>query len=190
MRVGVDGAVPGDAAALADDVHDRLRALGLPTARVRQRDFWLPRSQRLELGADDPDARWERWQDDAALRREVLDPLGPGGGMQWLPTLRDPSTDRSTRAPRRPAAPGTVVVVDGRFLLRWETADAFDAVVHLRTAGATQRRRLHEQEDAVEAAAAPPSWQRYLDETWPEQRAWLVVRHDHPARPAVLAVDA
>lgn len=180
--MGVDGCVPDDAAALADDVTARLTRRGVPTARVRQADFPLPRSQRLELGADDPDALWERWYDNDTLRREVLDPLGPGGAMTWLPTLRDPVTDRSTRAARRPAVPGTVVVVDGRFLLRWELADVFDLVVHLQTSAAAQARRL----DDEERARAVPSWQRYLHEADPAARAHLVVRHDHPHRPALL----
>ncbi|GAB3594638.1 hypothetical protein GCM10027446_18840 [Angustibacter peucedani] len=159
----------------------RLTALGLPVARVRQQDFLLPRSLRLEHGALDPDVLWERWNDDGALRREVLDPLGPDGAMTWLPTLRDPVTDRSTRAARRPAAPGTVAVVDGRFLLRWELADAFDLVVHLATGPAAQTRRL----DPEERSRTLPSWQRYLDETDPAARATLVVRYDHPHRPAL-----
>lgn len=180
VRLGIDGCLPDDGSALADDVTARLAALGLATARVRQGDFLLPRSLRLELGADDPDAVWERWYDDNALRREVLDPLGPGGVMTWLPTLRDPVTDRATRAPARPAAPGTVAVVDGRFLLRHELAAAFDLVVHLQTSAATQHRRL------TDAARVVPSWQRYLDEADPVGRADLVVRHDHPHRPALL----
>lgn len=185
MRLGVDGCIPDDASALADDVAARLAALGTPVARVRQRDFMLPRSQRLELGADDPDALWERWYDDGALRREVLEPLGPGGAMRWLPTLRDPVSDRSTRVLRRPAAPGTVAVVDGRFLLRWELADAFDLVVHLQTSAPAQERRL----DDGERARAVPSWRRYLEEADPASRAHLLVRHDHPQRPAVVAAD-
>jgi hypothetical protein len=184
VRLAIDGCVPDDGAALADAVAARLGVLGLAVARVRQRDFCLPRSQRLEHGPRDPDALYDHWYDDGALRREVLDRLAPDGdarGPSWLPSLRDPVTDRSTRAPRLPAPPGTVAVVDGRFLLRWELADAFDVTVHLETTPGAQGRRLAEDE----RARAVPSWQRYLDETGPAARASLVVRYDHPARPAV-----
>jgi hypothetical protein len=186
VRLGVDGCVPDDGAALADAVADHLVGLGLPVARVRQRDFCLPRSQRLEHGPTDPDALYDHWYDDGALRREVLDRLGPGSddldGPSWLPSLRDPVTDRSTRAARRRASPGTVAVVDGRFLLRWELADAFDVSVHLATTVAARERRL---EDPDERARAVPAWARYLDETDPAARATFVVRYDHPARPAL-----
>ena len=186
VRVGVDGCVPDDGAALADAVADVLRARGLAVARVRQQDFCLPRSQRLEHGPRDPDALYDHWYDDGALRREVLDRVGPDSpdpdGPSWLPSLRDPVTDRSTRSERRRAAPGSVVVVDGRFLLRWELADAFDVTVHLATSAPAQQRRLTDDD---ERARAVPAWARYLEETDPAPRAGFVVRYDHPARPAL-----
>ncbi len=110
--------------------------------RVHAEDFLRPRSVRLEHGPHDADAGYERWVDHLALRREVLDPLGPDGDLRWLPTLWDPATDRATRAPREQAAPGSTLVVDGPFLLRWETADAVDVGVHLQAGDAALARRL------------------------------------------------
>ena len=185
-RVGVDGPVEADAAALADLVATALRGHGRSVLRVRCGDFLRPRSVRLETGADDPDAGYERWYDAAGLRREVLDPLGPDGTGQVAATLWDAVRDRATREPRRPVAPGTLAVVDGPFLLRWELADAFDAVVHLDLSPAARRRRLPE----AERARVDGAWQRYLDETWPASRATYVVRHDHPARPALVLPDS
>jgi hypothetical protein len=189
VRLGVDSAVVADGGALADEVAGTLAAHGLAVARVRQQDFLRPRSIRLEHGGDDPDAAWERWYDDAGLRREVLDPLGPGGGQTWVESLWDAAADRASRAPRRPAPAGTVAVVDGRFLLRWELADAFDLAVHLQTSSAAQTRRTP---DAEERARLLPSWQRYLDETDPDGRVLsggapgFVVRYEDRRRPAVV----
>jgi hypothetical protein len=190
VRVGVDAAVVDDGRELADAVAASLAEHGLPVARVRQEGFVRPRSIRLELGADDPDAAWERWYDDAGLRREVLDPLGPGGRMTWAESLWDAGTDRATRAPRRPAAPGTVAVVDGRFLLRWELADAVDLAVHLQTSPAAQARRIP---DDAERQRLLPSWQRYLDDTDPAGRVLtgaapgVVVRYEDPRHPALVS---
>jgi hypothetical protein len=192
VRLAVDGAVGADGHVLADEVAAALVGRGLPVARVRQDAFLRPRSIRLELGADDPDAAWERWYDDSALRREVLDPLGPGGAMTWLESLWDADADRATRAPRQPAPPGTVAVVDGRFLLRWELADAVDVAVHLQTSVAAQTRRIA---DPLERERVLPSWQRYLDETDPAGRvlsglvAGVVVRLEDPRRPALVRAD-
>jgi hypothetical protein len=47
----------------------------------------------------------------------VLEPLGPHGSGSYLPSLRDPVTNRSTRQAARPAEPGTIVIVSGQFLL-------------------------------------------------------------------------
>lgn len=182
VRLGIDGAVEADADALADAVAAALRAAAVPVARVRARDFLRPRSLRFEHGRDDPDAFHDLWYDTAALRREVLDPLGPGGGGRWLPRLRDPDTDRAVRIAAEPAAPGTVLVLDGRFLLRDDLRPGLDRVVHLDVSPAARLRRVPVQE----AARVLPAWERYLAEAAPRGSAHLVVRHDHPDRPAVL----
>jgi hypothetical protein len=183
-RVAVDGAVQADTAMVADAVAACVEAAGRPVLRVSCEDFLRPRSVRLEHGAGDPDAGYERWMDHLALRREVLDPLGPEtqGEPTWLPTFWDSQTDRSTRENVRVAVPGSILIVTGPFLLRWETADAFDLSVHLQVSDAALARRLPEADrDRVTGA-----WQRYVEETWPAQRADLVVRFDRPSHPALV----
>jgi len=181
-RVGVDGAVPADTGGLADLVAADLAAEGRPVLRVRALDFLRPRSVRLEHGPDDPDAGYERWVDHHALRREVLDPLGPDGDLRWLATLWDADRDRATRAPRQQAPPGSTLVLDGQFLLRWETADAVDVGVHLQAGDAALARRL----PAPDVRRVQGAWARYTEETWPQDRADLVVRVEHPDRPALV----
>lgn len=185
-RVGIDGPVAEDAAALADAVATALEARAVPVARVRARDFLRARSLRLEYGRDNPDSYYHQWYDVAALRREALDPLGPGGSGRWLTRLRDPDTDRSAREPARTAAPGTVLVVDGRFLLRDDVRPGLDLTVHLDVGAAARARRV----PAAEAALVLPAWERYLAEWQPARLADLVVRHDHPDRPAVVERQA
>jgi hypothetical protein len=182
VRLGVDGPVEAHTASLADEVAAVLRADAVPVARVRAGEFLRARSLRLEYGRDDPDAFHDLWYDVGALRREVLEPLGPAGDGHWLPKLRDPATDRTVRVPRETAVPGTVLVLDGRFLLRDDLRDALDAVVHLDVSPAARLRRL----PAGETARVAPAWDRYLTQTAPAARAALVVRFDHPDRPAVV----
>jgi hypothetical protein len=177
----VDGPVDADTTGLADAVAERLRAGAVPVARVSAGQFLRARSLRLEHG-DGPDELYRGWYDWAALRREVLDPLGPGGDGRWLPRLRDPGTDRPYRDPPQTATTGTVAVLDGRFLGRWELSGAVDLLVLLEVSAAAQRRRL----PGTERERVPGAWQRYLDECDPAGRADLVVRFDHPDRPALV----
>jgi hypothetical protein len=166
---------------LADAVASVLRARAVPVARVTAHDFLRPRSLRLEHGRDDPLASYESWFDVAALRREVLDRLGPGGDGSWLPALRDPVTDRSVRNPRQTAPAGTVAVLDGPFLLRPELTGALDLVIHLEVSRPARARRAPAGDHDLACAA----WDHYLHSCDPASRAALVVRFDHPRRPAV-----
>lgn len=150
--------------------------------RVSAENFLRPRSLRLEHGPHDPDAGYEGWYDTYALLREVLDPLGPGGAGTWLPALWDAERDRATRQSRRAAPPGAVLVLTGPFLLRWELSGALDAVVHLQTSAAAQRRRL----PAADVDRVVGAWARYLEETDPASRADLVVRCEDPRHPALV----
>jgi len=184
LRLGVDGPVAADAHALADDIAAELVGRAVPVARVCADDFLRARSLRLEHGPDDPDAFAECWYDLAALRREVLDPMDPGGTARtWLPRLRDPGTDRPYRDARQGAVPATVVVLDGRFLARWEIADAVDVRVHLEVSPAARARRV----PADERARLLPVWEQYLQWFDPAASAAVVVRHDRPSHPAVRA---
>lgn len=179
VAVGVDGVVTNDTAALADAVAAVLAGLGMPVLRASRESFLRPRSLRLELG-DDPQAPYERWYDDAGLRRELLDPLA-AGRRRVTTSLWDAGRDRATREPRRDVPPGCVAVVNGPFLLRSGLADAFAHVTHLQTSPAAATRRG--------AGALVASWGSYLDQTDPPAHASLVVRHDDPRHPAVVRPD-
>jgi hypothetical protein len=181
VRVGVDGPVVADTRALAEAVRDAVAGAGRATVAVHAEDFLRARSLRLEYGVD-TEAYLQRWYDHAALRREVLDPLGPGGSLRCLSRLRDPVSDRPYREPAATVPAGSVAVVDGRFLGVRELADAFDVVVLLEVSPAACARRLPEPERGPVTAA----WQEYLGLDDPVARATLVVRFDHPDRPAVV----
>lgn len=180
VRLGVDGAVPAETAALADLVAEQARTAGVGVLRVSAVDFLHRRSVRLEHGPGDVDNAYERWVDWATLQRDVLEPLADPAAMSWLPRLRDASTDRSAHVPARAAAPGSLAVVDGPYLLRWELSGSLDLAVHLSTSPHALLRRFPAADDP-----APGAWARYLDECDPAARADLVVRYDHPLRPAL-----
>lgn len=178
VRVAVDGAPPGRPDRLADSLATALRVRGRPVRRVGARWFWRPASLRLERGRHDPLARYQDWLDTSALRREVLDRLGPGGDRRFLPTLRDPDTDRATRAGYQSAAPDTVLLVDGALLLG--AGLPFDLTVHIRLSAGALRRRTPAADTWM-----LPAFDRYEAQVSPAGHADALVLADDPAHPAV-----
>ena len=179
LRVAVDGADAADPAALADALVDPLRVRGRSAVRVRTDDFLRPASLRLEFGRTNPDSFYLGWLDEAGLRREVLDPAGPGGSGRIVTRLRDARTDRATRESYRALPPDAVVIVSGPLLLG--SGLPFDVTVHLHlSAAALERRTEPEQRWTL------PAFARYGAEVDPAAFADLVVRLDDPRRPAVV----
>ena len=178
LRVAVDGHPAAAPAGFADALVDPLRLLGRPVLRVGAEWFLRPASLRFERGRTDPDAYYDDRLDVAALRREVLDPLGPGGSGRYLPTLWDPATDRSTRAQYAEVPGGAVLIVDGTLLLGHGLP--FDLTVHLRLSAGARERRADESE-----RWALPAYARYEQEVDPERTADVLIRLDDPRHPAL-----
>ncbi|TDD46780.1 uridine kinase [Nonomuraea terrae] len=178
-RVAVDGAPAARPGELADALVAPLRLRGRAALRVSAGDFLRPASLRLEYGRTDPDVFYDDWLDAKALAREVLDPLDPGGSGRVLPALWDSGVDRAYRVPYEEVPPGGVVLVDGTLLLgRWL---GFDLSVHMwLSRGALERGTPEDERWRL------PAYERYEREVRPAETADVVVRADHPDRPAVL----
>jgi hypothetical protein len=179
LRVAIDGASATEPTVLARELVASLRERGRPVTVITAETFWRDASLRLEYGREDAES-YLQWLDAAALRREVLDPLGPGGSGMFLPSLRDPLTNRATRVPAVAAEPGAVVIVAGPLLLGHGLP--FDLTVHLAlTRGALERRTESGSSWTIDALA------RYEADVRPSEVADIVVRADDPARLAVSA---
>lgn len=182
LRVAVDGAPAARPDELAAALVDPLRAAGRPALHIRAADFLRPASVRLEYGRTNSDAYYEGWTDEPGLRREVLDPAGPGGSGRLLPSLWDPVTDRASRVGYVELTPGGVVLVSGALLLGGGLP--FDLTVHLALTPAALARRT---DPAL--AWTLPAFDRYVDEVAPASFADVVVRADDPRHPAVVERD-
>jgi len=168
-----------DPRTLADGIAALLPGRSRPAAVVPAEGFYRPASLRLEHGRTDPDARYTDWLDSAALAREVLDRVGPGGRGTYLPALWDLERDRAARLDHRPAPAGGVLLVPGSLLQGLGLA--FDVVVHLRVSPAARRRRMPD-----DRAWELPAFDRYDDEVDPQLLADAVVLAEHPDRPALV----
>jgi hypothetical protein len=177
LRVALDGPACADLDPPVRLLTAKLEAAGRPVANLDASMFYRDASLRLEYGRTDVESFYTGWLDTAALRREVLDALVTRG--QYLPSLRDPVTNRSTRAAALPLAPTGVLLVRGELLLG--SGLPFDLTVH--AAVSRQARRRLTREDRQWTLAA---FDRYDAEVDPSGTADVVIRYDDARHPALL----
>lgn len=178
-RVLVNGAPPSDPAGWAQALVEPLQVRGRQVLRASAEDFLRPASLRLERGRTDPDAFYSDRLDLAALRRELLAPLGPGGSGRVLPRWWDAIVDRSARADYLTPPDGTVLLMDGTLLLGLGLPAELTMHLHLSV-------RALQRGTPLEQAWTLPAYRRYAQEVDPEAVAEVVLRVDHPDRPALL----
>jgi hypothetical protein len=173
VRLAVDGPPCAAPDRIATALAEPLRVLGRPFVHVRAESFWRDASLRLEYGREDVES-YLSWLDVGALRREVL-----SGDGWYLPSLRDPRTNRATKAPRKELPDNAVLAVSGPLLLGLGLP--FDRVVHLAASPAARARRTPEED-----AWTLPAFDRYDAEVGPVALADIVIKLDDPGHPAVL----
>jgi hypothetical protein len=177
LRVAVDGPQCAEPARLADALLGPLRTRGRAADVIAADSFWSDASLRLQFGREDVES-FASWLDAAALRREVLDPLGRDGSGEYLPSLRDPVTNRATRAPARQAVAGAIVSVSGELLLG--RGLPFDVTIHLAMSAAGRARRTERDQQWT-----LPAFDRYDTDVRPADVADIVIRMDDPRHPAI-----
>jgi len=177
VRVAIDGAPAADPSSLAAAIVPLLERAGRPVAVVQASTFWRDASLRLEYGREDVESYLTGWLDAGALQREVLSPVLSGS---YLPSLRDPVTNRSTREPVRTLGAGGVLIVAGGLLLGRSLP--FELTVHLHLSAAALARRTPPGE-----AWTLPAYREYDEAVRPIESADLVVKVDDPRHPAVFA---
>jgi hypothetical protein len=177
LRVALDGPRAAAPDELAGALTEPLRTRGRPAIHVRAQTFWRDASLRLEHGRNDVES-YQHWLDATALRREVLAPLGPGGSGEYVPSLRDPATNRATREPRRTAPYGSVLLLSGELLLGCGLP--FDVTIHLAVGAPARTRRT-----APDWAWTLPAFEAYDGNVDPVGTADVVVRLDDPRHPAI-----
>jgi hypothetical protein len=174
VRVAVDGPSGAAPERLAADLIDPLRALGRPATNIAAAAFWRDASLRFERGREDVES-YRDWLDADALRREVLDAATDGS---YLPSLRDPATNRSTREPARDLPENAVLIVSGTLLLGRRLP--FDRTVHLALSPAARERRT-----AADELWTLPALDSYDATERPLSSADVVIKWDDPRHPAV-----
>lgn len=178
LRVALDAPGWVELDPLTDALRTELHALGHPVGVVRAGDFYRDASLRFEHGRTDVESFYTGWLDAAALQREVLGPLAAARDPHYLPTLRDASTNRATRAQPVPLPAAGVLLVCGELLLG--AGLSFDLSVHLALSRSARKRQVPE-----DRRWTLPALDRYDIDVDPVGLADVVIRYDDPRHPAL-----
>ncbi|SEJ61531.1 hypothetical protein [Demequina mangrovi] len=192
LRVGIDGADGAGKTTTRLALAVELRLRGAHVIEASLDDFHHPRVHRYRQGRDS----WRGYTDDAfdlaRVRRDLLDPLGPGGDRRFRAKAHDLATDRELDEPWAHATPGAILLLDGVMLQRPELADALDLVIYLDASEAERCRRLAERDGADPDPEAPANvrytlaHRHYQAFCRPRERAHLVVGTEDLAAPTIL----
>jgi uridine kinase len=192
-RVAIDGVPAAGKTTLADELAVVLRAQGREVIRATIEGFLAPRSVRHPWG-ESAEGWYNHSTDLDALRRVLLDPLGPDGDRIIQQAVYDQATDSALSPPVTTAAVDAVLLFDGVFLQRKELFDRWDLriLVSATFEKTVDRSRVRDQTPLMSASEAEqryrrryiPSQQFYFETVRPAQHADIIVYNDEPLQPA------
>ncbi len=197
LRVAIDGPPAAGKTTLADELAAVLRAQGRDVIRATIDDFLFPRAQRYRRGQYSAEGCYFDAHDHAALRRVLLDPLGPGGDRRFQPAVYDRDTD-TPLSPQVATAPAEAALLfDGVFLLRPELIDRWDLRIFVSVPFEQTIDRARNRGTALAGSTADtaeierswrdryiPSQQLYFANARPTDHADIIVYNDELQRPA------
>jgi uridine kinase len=190
VRVAVDGPSGAGKTVFADELALALRRAGRPVLRASVDDFHRPRADRYRRGPRSPSGYWLDAYDYPRLVAELLEPFGAGRAVR--PAVHDVRTDRYLCGPAVTVAAGTVLVVDGVFVLRDELAAYWSTSVYLQVDMTTRLRRMVVRDGAPADPVDPynrryeGAWELYTAACDPAGRAGVVVDNTDLATPRVI----
>lgn len=120
LRVGIDGPCGAGKTTLAGRLQARLQKHRRAVIRACGDDFQNRREIRWQLGSRSAEGFFRHTMDFGALRRELLEPLGPGGDLRYRTSVASPVATASR---------GDILVLDGLFLCSPELEACFDLTV-------------------------------------------------------------
>ena len=200
VRVAIDGPDAAGKTTLADELAPLIERSGRPVTRASIDGFRRPRAERIARGHDSPEGYYRDSFDYPTLRAALLDPLGPGGSRRFRCRVFDYRTDAPVAAPTETAAPNSILIFDGGFLLRPELVGCWDFSVFVAVTFAEIQRRAVARDAGLfgsdEAAAHRyavrylPGQSLYFAEARPQETADLVLDNEDPGRPRLRAGGA
>ncbi len=198
LRVAIDGVTGAGKTTFAGELRAAIEARGVAAVKLSTDDFHH-RSEHRHRDPDPARGYYRDAYDFAALRRLVLDPLGPAGSGSYVPRRHDLDSDEFVEEQAEVAARDAIVVVEGTFLQARELTGAWDQVVYVDTSFATAVERaiprdvvLFGDAEAVRAAYRNryhAACRLYLEELQPAFTASIVFDNNDIDRPVLTRLD-
>ena len=194
VRVGIDGVDGAGKTMLADELRDRLAPSGRPVIRASVDAFHHPKPVRYRLGRYSPEGFYRDSYDYAALRRLLLDPLGPGGTGRFRRAIFDVDADlRGGRARGARGARGRSCCSTASSCTGPSCGTTWDLSVFLRVEWTRNHRRRGATGTPTPVDLEAPATRRYLGgqrlyfhECAPWECASIVVDNDDLDAPFVV----
>jgi uridine kinase len=198
LRVALDGRTASGKTTLARELAEVLRAHG-PVAVAPLDGFHRPREARWAQGRTSAKGYYEDARDHEAVRRLLLDPLGPGGDRMYRTRILDLETDLCVDQEPAVAAEDCILLVEGSFLQRPELVGGFDVIVLVDAPRSEAIERGARRDAAalggLEAATSlhacryATAWdEHYAPSVQPREGADIIFDNADPDRPGVEAM--
>lgn len=197
LRVAIDGPPAAGKTTLADELAAVLHAQGRDIIRATIDDFLFPRAQRYRRGQYSAEGCYFDAHDRDAMRRVLLDPLGPDGDRRFQTAVYHRETDTTLSLPISTAPADAVLLFDGVFLLRPELLNQWDLTIFVSVEFDRTLERAQARGTALAGLAADtteierswrnryiPSQQLYFTLARPTDHADIIVSNDELQRPA------
>lgn len=193
VRVAIDGVDGAGKTTFAEELAGPLKRLGRPVIRASVDGFHNPREIRYRRGRRSPEGFFHDSYDYAALTRELLEPLGPGGSRRYKTAVFDHRTNEPVDEPAETAPDTAVLLLDGLFLHRPELLPYWDMSIFLAVPFEVTAARMARRDGSSPHADAPEhrryvqGQQLYLAACEPEQVATIVIDNAVVHAPRIVA---
>jgi len=194
VRVAIDGVDGVGKTVFADELAGSLIERERTVIRASVDGFHNPRSIRYRLGRNSPEGYFEDSFNYSALKKELLEPLGPGGSLRYRRAVFDYRTDCEITMSLETAAKDSILIFDGVFLHRselvsyWEMSVFLDAPLEVTIARAAMRDGGSPDINSLENQRYVKGQQLYLRTCEPKHLATIVIDNEVFVSPKIVAV--
>jgi uridine kinase len=192
VRVGIDGVDASGKTRLADALIPLIQSRGRPVIRASIDGFHQPRKVRYRNGRFSAEGYFNDSFDFAAVHRQLLQPLGPGGTQVYQRAVFDYRTDASLTLSPETAVSKSILLFDGVFLHRPELRSLWEFTIYLDVSFQVSVTRMVERDSLV-----PDSDQllinryvggqkQYIKTCRPRELADIVIDNNDWTRPKII----